>query len=442
MAFVLIALLVLLCIAPLFWRAGRTDVLSPDILVGLLVFGFVVVRVVWIVSVEYQDVLGFEATPLAVRRESLQSALVVVLLGLASFHAAYFMSSRWPQPRLPHFGVQWQGTSATLIGLAYVGVGIASTLYLFTAIGSPRFILSHQYLISEIVGDHGAIYSGVQFLALGFLVLLVPQRHGRLPAICAGAIALVVFTIIGRRWSLLVLILPVVVMFHFRVRAVRRLHLVVGFVALAIVFNAAYMLRFAGSRISDIGQLAEYGSALWKKGYLAAIMARGGEFKLFDMIMLGTRDYPTWRDYEFGRSILDAPLSVIPRSIYPDKAISYDVILAARLVPGRTAGLPAMSFGRLYMDLGLVGVVVGMALLGVLSSLAHGYSQRYREEPATPILYSIFLLFLLDYIRVADYSRTFFVFLRLLIPVAIACYLSTRSPSGRWRRQYALVKSS
>src|SRR5689334_17216707 len=100
---VLLVLVTLLAIAPLFGPRETVDVLSPAVLAGGVVFGFVTIRVVFILLTNYSGILGFEATPLRFRQEALAMTLAVVALGLAAFYAGYLLLARTPVRTWPHF---------------------------------------------------------------------------------------------------------------------------------------------------------------------------------------------------------------------------------------------------------------------------------------------------------------------------------------------------
>src|SRR3954463_15584917 len=100
---VLLVLVVALCVAPIIGRRERVDVMSPPVVVGGAVLGFVVIRAVFMLLTNYTGILGFEASSLHERVDMLTRALWVVALGLAAYHLGYAVLSPLSAGGLPHF---------------------------------------------------------------------------------------------------------------------------------------------------------------------------------------------------------------------------------------------------------------------------------------------------------------------------------------------------
>lgn len=427
----LLSVVTLLAIAPLCGRRETTDVLSPAVVAGGAVFGFVTIRVIFILLTNYSGILGFEASPLRARQEALETTLIVVTVGLSAFYGGYALLARVSARSWPHFQDRWRKVPLILVCVAFATLGGLSAVYLFAKIGSPIYLLRHQYLVNTLLQGFGYPYWGAQFLIFAFLLAYAHKLRWSTVVGALGVLALAVFVVIGRRWNLLTFLLPAVVLHHYSKRPLRRLQLAIGASCLIVLFNVAFLLRFAGAHTQRWSELPHYAAQVLKQGYFAAVMNRGSEYKLLDATMVVVRDYPTWREYEYGKSLMAVPLMPLPRSVFPDKPVPYDQELADRLQPGREAGLPAMSFGRLYMDLGILGVVVGMFAAGVAARVMYNYCRANQHDRGVLLLYSLSLLFLLDFIRVADYARTFATALRLAGPLIVALLIITGSPVRR-----------
>ncbi len=110
-----------------------------------------------------------------------------------------------------------------------------------------------------------------------------------------------------------------------------------------------------------------------------------------DLLAWTLKNY-SWDNLLWGRTALDIPLMVVPRSLWPGKPTE----LGMRLFQEYTgwadvtnAWHPGMV-GELYANCHAFGVIIGMMLLGLASARVDRWRASHLHEPATALLYAVF----------------------------------------------------
>lgn len=88
-----------------------------------------------------------------------------------------------------------------------------------------------------------------------------------------------------------------------------------------------------------------------------------------------------------GSSLLQIPVALAPRALWPGKPQPLDNLVTEYLYPGATAGTPITMQGELYWNFGLPGVAIGSLLIGLL--MGWSMTLLFRREPLSLILYAI-----------------------------------------------------
>jgi hypothetical protein len=88
-----------------------------------------------------------------------------------------------------------------------------------------------------------------------------------------------------------------------------------------------------------------------------------------------------------GRTLVDIPLSVVPRSLWPGKPLGVDYEVSSYLYPGSTTTVPISLQGELFWNGGILPIVLGSSVLGLLLGLFGRFGFRALPGSGVSILY-------------------------------------------------------
>ncbi len=157
----------------------------------------------------------------------------------------------------------------------------------------------------------------------------------------------------------------------------------------------------------------------------------------FDSMTLAVRYTPSQVPYRLGATLEGLWTGVVPRILWPDKpkvGVGYWFAVHYWGTPAGVLQVPqAVTHpGELYIDFGLVGVIAGMALLGLWYRFAYA-ALRPAESGTAALLYTILLLTVVSVDR--DLPLVYVTLLQRM--VAVALLLAALALLGRLRRTRA-----
>jgi hypothetical protein len=113
----------------------------------------------------------------------------------------------------------------------------------------------------------------------------------------------------------------------------------------------------------------------------------------------------------------------VPKQLWPNKPESYEEVLYSRLFPGSYAtarnGTEFSILGDFYYDSGLLGVIVGMAALGLLSRYCYDFFMRRGRRGLGAVGYSMVPILLVMVFR-GDITLSIALIIYSYLPIAIA----------------------
>lgn len=248
------------------------------------------------------------------------------------------------------------------------------------------------------------IYGGVFSGTLGALVLLsllgffVFRRSPITKLLMLASIAGAVIITLNFYWSRRPLtgLLIAGVGFVYRYRISRMNAFVrgafVGSLVIAVVATLAFLTASRGHRF--FGSAAGNTESMFSKATLGRFL--GGleiNYRTYEFVL---EEFPRNHSYMRGRGYLTAILFPIPRAVWPSKPISTGNYVS-RLwyhtddLPN-TLGLPPM--GELYVNFGILGVIVGMFVAGRVVRVMNTY---LRTHSGNLVLWLAWLLVLPDF---------------------------------------------
>jgi len=157
----------------------------------------------------------------------------------------------------------------------------------------------------------------------------------------------------------------------------------------------------------------------------------------FDSMTLVVRHTPSQIPYRLGATMEGLWTGVVPRILWPDKpniGIGYWFAVHYWGTPAGVEQVPQTVThpGELYIDFGLIGVIVGMALLGLWYRLAYA-ALRPAESGTAAVVYTILLLTVVSVDR--DLPLVYVTLLQRMVVVGLL--LTALALLGRLRRARA-----
>lgn len=333
--------------------------------------------------------------------------------------------------------------------------------------GNPRgsrwafwFLLSLSLLLivllSISVGGFGALLLrgygasaelvGRGYLAIGFpwgfvasLFLLYRhalRRRTRDIVWFAVVLALMVFVqmAMGKRSSVLVMLLATLIFVHYSIRRFRvREILFLGLLAF-MGLNLYGFLRSSdykslGHLISKTSGQLVYLAESGKLGQSAFYTLTVGEFVVpFETFPQMIRSVGTEVEPLLGISFLRAPLYYIPKAVFPERPLPLANWYMKTFYGdefGLNEGRAFFFLSEGYLNFGIAGVFLVMSLWGVFLGVLREYKARAQGEPGALLLYAVTLAFIFQAIRGEFSSLVVGLPAGYLVPALIGVLLST-----------------
>ncbi|HET6392871.1 MAG TPA: hypothetical protein VFG13_08660 [Blastococcus sp.] len=114
---------------------------------------------------------------------------------------------------------------------------------------------------------------------------------------------------------------------------------------------------------------------------------------LYDTLLLILDDWPDEQPFHGGRDFVDGAVTSVPSVIAGEQEpFVSPAVQVAQTYVDRNNGFPATAVGDWYLNLGLVGILLGGLLSGVLARAAQVAFARFREDP---LVWGFSLVFML-----------------------------------------------
>ncbi len=170
----------------------------------------------------------------------------------------------------------------------------------------------------------------------------------------------------------------------------------------------------------------------------------GYDFVDADILMLIQRDFGVTYDYFYGQTFVELILMPIPRFVWPDKPALVASWVGKTFLKSDTTGIPAGITGELYMNFGIIGMFVGMALIGIIFRWIWLKYQYRLTNPYMVFLYAILYARFIPSFTAAGLTNAVIYYASFAIPAAVIFTLASRhrKASERSVEKVAKEKSS
>lgn len=269
---------------------------------------------------------------------------------------------------------------------------------------------------SSQVGGHYAflLYAGVLsayfYMAFGFW-----RRQKILFFSCFSISLILVFLATGSRAILIIAMIIAIMIFYREVGRLPILKLMLaGVVSLAIIgIGGEYRAAQRGAQ--DLGDIT-LGS-----GFLGGVVDGFSEFASRSTSTSGELGIygriPSQLDFIYGSSYLAFIVTPVPRFLWNDKPRAGGHQTAVYVFDRPDTAIPPGGVGELYMNFGLIGVVVGMLITGFLYKVVFNTAEFYKT-PATFLMMLVFYVYFLP----ATESMNFWIRLTVLLVIINLAY--------------------
>jgi hypothetical protein len=372
-------------------RRGRVDVLELGVAVALVYFALFPLRaIVLLLDLDPFANEGALVAPSEIRRLALGTAALGLVAGGLAYNsrAGERLGSRLRVPRVRTFE-----TAPVWMAIALFGVGLSA---LALVLLGNQGVAGLATLTSSGVGA-SAVSATTVYLVVGLVLLTRRAALGRRRdrVLLAVAVAVVAVVALGGQFKepIIVALLTVAVTYRFTRRDVGLRNVVIaGLAVVLLVFPAVQAARLASTRLATQnpvtlakalpGQIANYsiqgGTPREIRPWTPVtepLVGFSSRLYSYDSMTLAVWYTPAAMPHQDGRTLALVGAGLVPRALWPEKppvglgfwfAKHYwNTPLGVQEVP-QAIGHPA----ELWIDFGFLGVIAGLALLGLGYRLA------------------------------------------------------------------------
>lgn len=283
------------------------------------------------------------------------------------------------------------------IGIVMWFIGAAAFLKIMSQVGGMYYFFTHLQYRASLTRNMDFLSWVLPFVNYGVLFIVYSYKGTEKPLNIRIILLIVVSGImsgLGGRKSLLILLIEALLLYHYCVkkidiRKLLKIKYVLGIVAIYFFFIIMSKFRTEGAFEAFIQNPTAFVKQS-NNGILSTI--RGESYVTYYMAVI---EYFKTNSLWLGKSFLGLITAIIPSSLFPGKPPVDDGTYLYSICQGRTDIIPPMSFselngsslpletfGSMYANWGLFGLIFGMILLGGI----YGYAYRKMKNSS----YSLF----------------------------------------------------
>lgn len=278
-------------------------------------------------------------------------------------------------------------------GIAFFIVGTMGFMLIMSKVGGIWYFFSNLHLRRYLVSDLDFDSMILSFVNKGPLLLIFAKKYtGKkiTPFDIVLVIAAGIMSGLGGRKALIMLSIECVFIYHFAIHRIKvkeffKPSYIISGLALFLFFSTYSKFRREGAMDEFVNNPVEFYVENSGDGIMSSLS--GESYVPFYVLIV---DHFTNHDYWYGSSFGGLTTAIIPSSFYPQKPPVDDGMYLYSIAQGRSDVRPVMptksldgtswpleTFGSMYANFGFLGVIFGMALLGLV--IGWFYKKMIRE---------------------------------------------------------------
>ena len=266
---------------------------------------------------------------------------------------------------------------------------------------------------------------GTRILMSAGLLLLVFEKKKPWLAKLAYAVVFLLVLSSGQRNQLMGVVLTPIIYWFLTKKRRPKVHTIL-LVCACFVVVLGYVGLWRSSFFGD-GDLALQG---WDDVWSSFMVNIEVFFPYYTMLSTVPEAFP----HQFGLSYLYTFIQFIPRFLWPGKPVSAATNVTIAMFGETWAGTgPAFpNFGEMYLDFGLLGMIIGMLIFGKLCQMMYRKVTEKTDATMSFISFSLFLPYLFQYITRGHFPSVMTEVVFLWGPIwAIRFFLKLKRNSNR-----------
>jgi oligosaccharide repeat unit polymerase len=261
------------------------------------------------------------------------------------------------------------------------------------------------------------LYSTVDWLTVAFMLLYAFSRRGRLWLLPIFVCLLLIYTTIGFRYRVVILVMAPALYWYLGRRrrpgvAAMAAAALCGIAMIGVIGNTRRAFRTGTQVDAEKLSVASAGESFTRS------------LNIYQPYLAMTDAFPNRHRFLWGSSFVYLLVQPIPRQLWHDKPEA-PVRMINRTILNDVAAKSGVAYpnvGEFYVNFGVLGIAVGMWLFGISLRVLYEYLRKHEENDWGRVVYALALPFLVQVI-----SRGYFVQI-----VQEACFLFGPLYAGMW----------
>lgn len=228
-----------------------------------------------------------------------------------------------------------------------------------------------------------------------------------------------ILTTLGGRKSSIEFVIFCIIIWNYKIGTIKKVKRKIIFISPLFIFYmiAVPILRTNQNLLSYINDLGSFVKDVFSN--VTSIITEISYVGHYLFIMEHFKENNFW----LGKTFTDLFFVVVPRSIYPDKPPVDDGVYIKSLVEGMSvepntpyrllyqSSLPPETFGNMYLNFGVLGIIIGMFLLGLIYKKAYDYMLETNHSLFSILIYAnIIISFQLSNLRITQLVSDVFLY--------------------------------
>lgn len=335
------------------------------------------------------------------------------LVGVVALYGGYRIAILFA-PRLSRQPQRtWSSHRAKLLGVVLFLVSLVGLLMILTAVGGVGAYLSVFRQRTLVLQGFVPHIVAIGLAIPGCLVMAGRWLHkpnaGRALTIVAVWLPLTILITgsLGARFRVATILIALLAVVHLGYRRINRVLLTTLVAAILVIFVIYGVQR---NYVGSIHAAPEVNLGNLYERYLSTHDSVG-EFR---ELLIVVESVPTQLEFQGGRTIA----SLLPGADFPTGGQLYSAQFFEDLYSAGTSISPSLP-GELYMNFGILGVVVGMFIFGLFVGHLDEYFRRHRSRVGAVLIYA-FSLFPLAMLIRGDITSMLTYYFAGVLPLIVA----------------------